>query len=105
MQKGMTRNRRISESTVRRLSIYYRLLSTLEKEGSPTVSSRELAEREKLTPAQVRKDVTAPEGYTELDLTYVEASRTWSSARLVRYDLGILWQTVRVLARGEGLQY
>jgi len=58
MQKGMTRNRRISESTVRRLSIYYRLLSTLEKEGSPTVSSRELAEREKLTPAQVRKDLS-----------------------------------------------
>ncbi|MCI0329508.1 MAG: redox-sensing transcriptional repressor Rex [candidate division Zixibacteria bacterium] len=54
----MPRNRRISESTVRRLSIYYRLLSGLEKEGAPTVSSRELAEKEKLTPAQVRKDLS-----------------------------------------------
>ncbi len=54
----MPKNRRISESTVRRLSVYYRLLSALEKEGSATVSSRVLAQREKLTPAQVRKDLS-----------------------------------------------
>ncbi len=56
-------------------------------------------------PAQVQKGIIEPAGYTELDLAYVEACQTWSGARLVRYDLGILWQTVRVLARGEGLQY
>jgi lipopolysaccharide/colanic/teichoic acid biosynthesis glycosyltransferase len=56
-------------------------------------------------PAQVRKDVTAPEGYTALDLTYVEACRTWSGTRLVRYDVGILWQTVKLMARGEGLRF
>ncbi|MGE5693334.1 MAG: redox-sensing transcriptional repressor Rex [Candidatus Zixiibacteriota bacterium] len=55
---AMPRNRRISESTIRRLSVYYRLLSGLEKEGAATVSSRELAQREKLTPAQVRKDLS-----------------------------------------------
>src|SRR3970040_148472 len=54
----MPKNRRISESTVRRLSVYYRLLSGLEKEGTATVSSKELAQREKLTPAQVRKDLS-----------------------------------------------
>ena len=54
----MPKNRHISESTVRRLSVYYRLLSALEKEGASTVSSRELAKREKLTPAQVRKDLS-----------------------------------------------
>lgn len=54
----MPRNRRISESTVRRLSVYYRVLSGLEKEGAATVSSRELAQRERLTPAQVRKDLS-----------------------------------------------
>lgn len=54
----MPRNRRISESTIRRLSVYYRLLNTLDKEGASTVSSRELAQREKLTPAQVRKDLS-----------------------------------------------
>ena len=56
-------------------------------------------------PAQVQKGITEPSGYAELDLAYVEACQTWSGARLVRHDLGILWQTVRVLARGEGLQY
>ncbi len=52
-----TKNR-ISESTIRRLSLYYRALSLLEKDGHKTVSSKELAKREKLTPAQVRKDLS-----------------------------------------------
>ncbi len=50
--------RRISESTIHRLSLYYRALSLLEKEDYETVSSKELAKREKLTPAQVRKDLS-----------------------------------------------
>lgn len=50
--------RKISESTIHRLSLYYRVLSILEKENRETVSSRELAKREKLTPAQVRKDLS-----------------------------------------------
>lgn len=50
--------KRISESTIRRLSMYYRALSLLEKETYTSVSSKELAKREKLTPAQVRKDLS-----------------------------------------------
>ena len=50
--------KRISESTIHRLSLYLRALSVLEKEGYETVSSKELAQREKLTPAQVRKDLS-----------------------------------------------
>ena len=50
--------KRISESTIHRLSLYYRALSLLEKENYETVSSKELARREKLTPAQVRKDLS-----------------------------------------------
>lgn len=50
--------KRISESTIHRLSMYYRALSLLEKENYETVSSKELAKREKLTPAQVRKDLS-----------------------------------------------
>jgi lipopolysaccharide/colanic/teichoic acid biosynthesis glycosyltransferase len=56
-------------------------------------------------PAQVQKGVTEPAGFTELDLEYVEACRTWSAGRLVRYDLGLLWQTLKLLARGEGLRF
>jgi redox-sensing transcriptional repressor len=50
--------KKISESTIHRLSIYYRALMALEKENYATVSSKELAKREKLTPAQVRKDLS-----------------------------------------------
>jgi redox-sensing transcriptional repressor len=50
--------RKISDSTIHRLSIYYRALLALDKESYDTVSSKELAKREKLTPAQVRKDLS-----------------------------------------------
>lgn len=50
--------RKISNSTIHRLSIYYRALMGLEREGYETISSKELAKREKLTPAQVRKDLS-----------------------------------------------
>lgn len=56
-------------------------------------------------PAQVQKGVTEPAGYADLDLGYVEVCRSSSGARLVRSDLAILWRTVTVMARGEGLQY
>jgi lipopolysaccharide/colanic/teichoic acid biosynthesis glycosyltransferase len=56
-------------------------------------------------PAQVRKDVSEPAGFTELDLAYVDACRASSGPRLARYDLGILWQTVKLMARGEGLRF
>jgi len=51
-------DRRISESTIHRLSVYYRALNQLERENYETISSKELARREKLTPAQVRKDLS-----------------------------------------------
>ena len=56
-------------------------------------------------PAQVQKGVTEPAGYTELDLAYVEECRTRRGLRLVSLDLGILWRTVKVMARGEGLRF
>ena len=56
-------------------------------------------------PAQVQKGVTEPAGYTELDLAYVDACRTRTGLRLAALDLGILWQTVKVMAKGEGLQF
>lgn len=50
--------RRISESTVRRLSVYLRLLRELGRDGREVVSSQELAERSGTTSAQVRKDLS-----------------------------------------------
>lgn len=51
-------SRKISESTVRRLSHYLRILEALEARGGPTVSSEELAEQSGTTAAQVRKDLS-----------------------------------------------
>jgi redox-sensing transcriptional repressor len=50
--------RRVSESTIRRLSHYLRALEKLEHDGVPTVSSEELAGRGGTTAAHVRKDLS-----------------------------------------------
>lgn len=49
---------RISDSAVRRLSLYLRMLRDLDRSGVELVSSRELAERAGATSAQVRKDLS-----------------------------------------------
>ena len=49
---------KISESTVRRLSRYLRLLQEADARGQATISSEELAERGGTTSAQVRKDLS-----------------------------------------------
>jgi len=49
---------RISETTVRRLSHYYRVLEEVEAEGKRMISSHRLAEREGITSAQVREDLS-----------------------------------------------
>jgi redox-sensing transcriptional repressor len=48
----------ISDSTVRRLSSYLRVLDELEHDGETLVSSHRLAEKSGVTPAQVRKDLS-----------------------------------------------
>ena len=50
--------RKISDSTVRRLSLYLRILEALAAEGAGTVSSGTLAARSGTTAAQVRKDLS-----------------------------------------------
>lgn len=54
-------------------------------------------------PAQATKGAGIP--YAQLDQEYVELCRRLGGWALARYDLGILWRTVRVIARGEGLSY
>jgi hypothetical protein len=56
-------------------------------------------------PAQVRKGVTEPAGYTRLDVEYVDSALHASAVRMVAADLAILWRTIAVLARGQGLQF
>lgn len=54
-------------------------------------------------PAQVTKGSGVR--FADLDLRYVERLRNLRGLGLVRYDLRILWATVRVIVRGEGLSY
>lgn len=49
---------KISESTVRRLSLYLRFLQEARARGEETISSEALAERGGTTSAQVRKDLS-----------------------------------------------
>lgn len=50
--------KKISNSTIRRLSVYYNTLSHLKKTGIKTISSHILADIEGFTPAQIRKDLS-----------------------------------------------
>jgi lipopolysaccharide/colanic/teichoic acid biosynthesis glycosyltransferase len=54
-------------------------------------------------PAQVTKGSGLR--FEDLDLQYVERLRTLGDWALVRHELGILWRTIGVIARGEGLEY
>jgi len=51
-------SKKISESAIRRLSLYLRILEHLELDGEGTVSSEQLAKHSDTTAAQVRKDLS-----------------------------------------------
>ena len=62
--------RNISESTVRRLSFYLRILEKVKAAGIDTLSSEELAERTGTTAAQVRKDLSLIGSFGKRGLGY-----------------------------------
>jgi redox-sensing transcriptional repressor len=86
MAKLHNGEKKISESTIRRLSLYYRTLSILEKENHGTISSRELARREKLTPAQVRKDLSFFGSFGTRGLGYPVSELKSRIARILGID-------------------
>ena len=50
--------RRVAHSAIRRLSLYFRVLEELDRQGETTASSEMLASRTGTTAAQVRKDLS-----------------------------------------------
>ena len=56
-------------------------------------------------PAQVRKDTGKKGQSTALDLEYVRLCQTLSGPKLLRYDLGILRQSIGTMLRGRGLRF
>ncbi len=78
--------KRISESTIRRLSLYHRALEAVEENGSETISSKELAKMEKLTPAQVRKDLSFFGSFGTRGLGYPVTDLKAKIARILGID-------------------
>ena len=62
--------KKISESTVRRLSLYLRVLQDARSAGVETISSNELARRGGTTSAQVRKDLSVFGSYGKRGMGY-----------------------------------
>jgi lipopolysaccharide/colanic/teichoic acid biosynthesis glycosyltransferase len=56
-------------------------------------------------PAQVEKGSTESSGYAQLDVAYVDLCRRAGAWELVRNDVGLLWRTAVVMAKGEGLRF
>lgn len=89
-----TRSRRISDSTIRRLSLYLRTLEAFEREGESTVSSRVLARRAGTTAAQVRKDLSAFGSFGKRGLGYAVPPLRSHLARIMGLDRS--WPVVLV---------
>lgn len=89
--------RKVSESTVSRLSLYLRVLAELSGQGVATVSSEELARRGGTTAAQVRKDLSAFGTFGKRGLGY----RVADLIEALRSILG-LERTWRVALVGAG---
>src|SRR2546429_1294926 len=89
--------RKISESTVRRLSLYLRFLEQFDAQGHTTVSSAELARRGATTSAQVRKDLSFFGSFGKRGLGYSVPELTAK----IRDILG-LRRTYRVVLVGAG---
>lgn len=79
-------SRKISESTVRRLSYYLRSLEALEAEGETTVSSEELARRGSTTAAQVRKDLSLFGSFGKRGLGYTVSELASSLKEILGLD-------------------
>jgi len=89
--------RKISESTVRRLSLYLRFLEQFAANGQTTISSAELARRGGTTSAQVRKDLSFFGSFGKRGLGYSVSEL----AAKIRDILG-LKRTYRVILVGAG---
>jgi redox-sensing transcriptional repressor len=89
--------RNVSESTVRRLSHYLRILEQMDRRGGGTVSSEDLAGESGTTAAQVRKDLSLFGSFGKRGLGY----RIPELADHLRDILG-LGRVWRVVLAGAG---
>jgi redox-sensing transcriptional repressor len=86
--------RNISESTVRRLSFYLRILEKVKSAGIGTLSSEELAERSGTTAAQVRKDLSLFGSFGKRGLGYAVPQLASELREILGLDRG--WRVALV---------
>ena len=86
--------KRVADSTVRRLSMYLRLLEGFESTGQLTVSSEELARQGGTTSAQVRKDLSLFGSFGKRGMGYSVPELTAELRSIL--GLGRRWQVVIV---------
>jgi len=84
--------KRIAQPTVRRLSLYLRLLEAFEAGAQPTISSDELAALAGTTSAQVRKDLSVFGSFGKRGLGY-EVPELVAALRDI-LGLGRVWRVV-----------
>ncbi len=77
---------KISDSTIRRLSMYLRTLNALEHAGLETVSSKKLADIEGITSAQIRKDLSYFGSFGRRGLGYNVAALKKQIAEIIGID-------------------
>jgi redox-sensing transcriptional repressor len=77
---------KVSDYTVKRLSVYYRALSEFESKGHDIVSSKDLAKTGELTPAQVRKDLSFFGSFGTRGLGYPAKELKQKIARILGLD-------------------
>ena len=86
MGSELSISRKISESAVRRLSLYLRILEDLEGEGQETVSSEEMSGRSATTAAQVRKDLSLLGSFGKRGLGYDVADLSGRLRKILGLD-------------------
>ncbi|MCF7809387.1 redox-sensing transcriptional repressor Rex [bacterium] len=77
---------RISDSTIHRLSRYYRTLKYMHDKGSQTISSNILAQQNDVTAAQVRKDLSCFGAFGRRGLGYDIVDLKRNIARIMGLD-------------------
>jgi redox-sensing transcriptional repressor len=90
----MSSARKVSDSTVRRLSFYLRILKEIRAVGADTVSSDRLAELGGLTSAQVRKDLSVFGNFGVRGRGYDVRALELALSRILGLDRS--WRTVVV---------
>ena len=78
--------KKISESAIRRLSLYLRILEHLERDGDRTVSSEQLAIHSDTTAAQVRKDLSLFGSFGKRGLGYGAAELALRIRKILGLD-------------------